>query len=189
MTEKPIPESDRVPDVFELSRRVNEPFEKREARMSSCSPPNPELEIFYRDEKVPTQEITTTDNKPFQNESCGWSSALVEPEPMPIKNELPFMWTRAMERFVKLAQARDEFGAKKYGTRLQPFNGRNPKIDALQELLDAFVYFEQILFEETYKQVIIDAAVALSSRRVAHDETLLKNLDEAVKQFLAVQNK
>jgi hypothetical protein len=145
MLEKPVSDADRVPDVCELSRRVNEPFRKRAERMSSCSPPSSQLEEFFKDD----------------SEISSFEKRLVEPEPMPTKNALPFMWPKAMERFAKLAQARDDFGAKKYGTRLQPFNGRNPTTDALQELLDAFVYFEQIIFEDEYKQPVIEAAINL----------------------------
>jgi len=36
--------------------------------------------------------------------------------------------------------ARAELGAERYGTYLQPYNGRNPAIDLLQEILDALVY-------------------------------------------------
>ena len=163
MLEKPIPEQDEVPDVFELVRRVNEPFQKREARSA-----------------VPIKTKLKTLEEKFaehlgESDPCGLSpdtdeSSLVEPEPAPIKNDLPYMWPKAMERFAKLAQARDEFGANKYGTRLQPFNGRNPTTDALQELLDAFVYFEQMIFEAKYKQPVIDAAI-----------DLVKTLRESVK--------
>jgi hypothetical protein len=142
MLEKPISDTDRVPDVFELSRRVNEPFQKRAKRMSSCSPPNSQLEEFFKDD---------SEMQPFEKR-------LVEPQPTPTKNDLPYMWPKAMERFAKLAKARDDFGVKKYGSRIQPFNGRNPITDALQELLDAFVYFEQIIFESEYKDTIVKAA-------------------------------
>jgi hypothetical protein len=43
--------------------------------------------------------------------------------------------------------ARAQQGFLKYGTYLQPFNGRNVKMDIYQELLDAGQYFEQLLAE------------------------------------------
>ena len=45
-------------------------------------------------------------------------------------------------------QARDRSGQEKYGTRLQPFNGRNQLVDAYQEALDCAVYLRAALFEK-----------------------------------------
>lgn len=44
---------------------------------------------------------------------------------------------------------RNEMGKAKYGTPLQPFNGRKPLIDVYQELLDAAVYLRQDIWERT----------------------------------------
>lgn len=38
-------------------------------------------------------------------------------------------------------------GIKKYGTPVQPFNGRDPLIDAYQEVLDTAVYLRQAIEE------------------------------------------
>jgi hypothetical protein len=46
---------------------------------------------------------------------------------------------------------RDRFGVEKYKTRLQPFNGRNPLVDAYQEALDLCVYLRQAMYEEAFK--------------------------------------
>jgi hypothetical protein len=43
--------------------------------------------------------------------------------------------------------ARDAFGAKKYGTRLQANNGRDALMDAYQEALDLVFYLRQELEE------------------------------------------
>lgn len=43
---------------------------------------------------------------------------------------------------------RKEFGLRKYGTILQPFNGRNHIRDAVDEIGDALVYIRSKLFEE-----------------------------------------
>jgi hypothetical protein len=45
-------------------------------------------------------------------------------------------------------KARDDFGRLKYGTPLQPFNGRSALRDAYQEALDLAVYLRQRIFEE-----------------------------------------
>ena len=64
-------------------------------------------------------------------------------EPNPEKNELPSVW----ELVVDDMQSRNEFGIGKYGTPLQPFNGRNQLKDAYQEVLDLAVYMRAAIFE------------------------------------------
>jgi hypothetical protein len=44
-------------------------------------------------------------------------------------------------------RARDKSGKAKYGVPLQPFNGRNPLVDAYQEALDLVVYLRQAIIE------------------------------------------
>ena len=43
---------------------------------------------------------------------------------------------------------RDWVSSKKYGTRLQPFNGRAALWDAYQEALDLAVYLRQEIYEK-----------------------------------------
>ena len=56
--------------------------------------------------------------------------------------------------------ARAEEGRLKYGTYLQPFNGRDAKIDAYQESLDAIMYLEQKRMEGASKPETVDNALA-----------------------------
>ena len=58
------------------------------------------------------------------------------PEPMPTPNTHPAVWDLVMSDMAE----RDQIGAKKYGTRLQPHNGRDFLVDAYQESLDLVVY-------------------------------------------------
>jgi hypothetical protein len=44
-----------------------------------------------------------------------------------------------LDDLVELLRQRSEFGERKYGTKLETHNGRDPYLDALQELLDLFV--------------------------------------------------
>lgn len=44
--------------------------------------------------------------------------------------------------------ARSEAGAKKYGTKLKTFNGRDATVDLYQELLDAVCYLRQLIEEK-----------------------------------------
>jgi hypothetical protein len=64
-------------------------------------------------------------------------------QPDPIHNEFPTCWESVI---VKMRQ-RDTIGRKRYGTPLQPFNGRNSLRDLSEELLDAIVYSEQLQME------------------------------------------
>lgn len=68
---------------------------------------------------------------------------IVEPQPMSIKNDNPYVWDLVMEDI----KQREDFGVSKYGTRLQPFNGRKALIDAYQEALDLVVYLRQAIYE------------------------------------------
>ena len=44
-------------------------------------------------------------------------------------------------------KARRQMGIEKYGTPLQPHNGRNALVDAYQEVLDLAVYLKQKIIE------------------------------------------
>lgn len=70
-----------------------------------------------------------------------------QPQPAPSGNELPAVWDLVMSDF----KERDETGMRKYGTRLQPHNGRDILIDIYQELMDAVVYTRQAIFERDGK--------------------------------------
>jgi len=93
-------------------------------------------------------------------------------EPDPIKNDQPASWDLVLadlstakihhpvqENTHKLLiadmKSRDEFGFKKYGTRLQPFNGRNQLKDAFEEFLDGTVYLRSALFENIKNALIV----------------------------------
>jgi hypothetical protein len=47
--------------------------------------------------------------------------------------------------------ARDALGAERYGTRLQPHNGRDAMRDAYEEVLDLCVYLRSVLYERDGK--------------------------------------
>lgn len=65
------------------------------------------------------------------------------PEPAPRKNTYPAVW----DLVIADMQERDQSGHAKYRTRLQPYNGRDPLVDAYQEMLDAVVYLRQAIYE------------------------------------------
>ena len=70
--------------------------------------------------------------------------SLCTPEPAPRKvTDKPAVWDLVMADMAE----RDMDGLRKYGTRLQPGNGRKPLVDAYQEALDLAVYLRQEIFE------------------------------------------
>lgn len=73
--------------------------------------------------------------------------SLNNPEPAPQKNLGPAIW----ELVIRDMAQRDLVGRKKYGTPLQPFNGRDALIDAYQEVLDLCVYLRQVIYERDKK--------------------------------------
>jgi hypothetical protein len=72
---------------------------------------------------------------------------LVEHQPEPQHNDRPAVWDIVINDMVE----RGIMGVKKYGTPLQPFNGRDALIDAYQEALDLCVYLRQAIFERDEK--------------------------------------
>lgn len=68
-------------------------------------------------------------------------------EPPPQKNDQPAVW----DLVIRDMQERDRAGRIKYGTPLQPFNGRSALWDLYQELLDAAAYIRQKIYEEETK--------------------------------------
>ena len=64
-------------------------------------------------------------------------------QPPPAANDRPAVWDLVIEDM----KERDEAGAQKYGTRLQPENGRDALADAYAEALDLAVYLRQALYE------------------------------------------
>jgi NTP pyrophosphatase (non-canonical NTP hydrolase) len=68
-----------------------------------------------------------------------------QPAPLPGRTDKPAVW----DLVISDMQERDRVGRGRYGTPLQPFNGRKPLIDLYQELLDAVVYCRQELYERT----------------------------------------
>lgn len=68
-------------------------------------------------------------------------------QPLPVVNDAPAIADLVLADI----RARDEFGASKYGTRLQPHNGRDALMDAYQEALDLVFYLRQALEERALR--------------------------------------
>ena len=64
-------------------------------------------------------------------------------EPAPVPNDRPAVW----DLVIADMKARDAMGCARYGTRLQPFNGRDQLVDAMQEAMDLVVYLRAAIYE------------------------------------------
>jgi plasmid maintenance system antidote protein VapI len=64
-------------------------------------------------------------------------------QPLPIPNDAPDIQSAVIADI----EARRELGIRRYGTALQPGNGRDAMRDLYEELLDACMYIKQVLIE------------------------------------------
>jgi hypothetical protein len=69
---------------------------------------------------------------------------LVTPQSLPTSSNAPFVWDLVLADI----QGREDYGMKKYKTRLKANNGRDPLVDAYQESLDMCVYLRQAIYEK-----------------------------------------
>lgn len=68
-------------------------------------------------------------------------------QPMPVANDQPAIWPIVVGDM----QARHNLGIKRYGTPLQPHNGRDALRDAYEEALDLAVYLRTAIYERDGK--------------------------------------
>ena len=66
-----------------------------------------------------------------------------EDQPLPVVNDLPIV----QDEVVQFIQKRKDLGVQRYGTALQPHNGRDGLRDLLEELVDAVNYTAQLIIE------------------------------------------
>lgn len=111
--------------------------------------------------------------------SAAVGRAKTEPEdqPMPTINAQPYVH----DQVAKDILARAELGERRYGTKLQPNNGRNALQDAYEELLDAATYVKQRMIEDAAPALayIVAGPGVLSVLECDWDCTVHTSLDEA----------
>lgn len=73
-------------------------------------------------------------------------SKVAEHQQQPTKNDKPCI----QDLVIADIEARKQVGIERYGTTLQPFNGRSALLDAYQEALDLCQYLRQLLYEEEH---------------------------------------
>ena len=74
------------------------------------------------------------------------SNKAAEHQQDPEKNNLPCVQDMVLADI----EARKKVGIERYGTVLQPFNGRDALMDAYQEALDLAIYLRQLLYEQEH---------------------------------------
>lgn len=65
-----------------------------------------------------------------------------QPHPY-LNNPHPDVW----EIVIKDMSSRNNFGKEKYGVGLKPHSGRDPLMDAYEEMLDLIVYLRTYIYE------------------------------------------
>ena len=62
---------------------------------------------------------------------------------LPVVNDLPSI----QDLVIRDIEKRKALGIRRYGTVLQPFNGRDALLDLYEEILDSLMYCKQLLVE------------------------------------------
>jgi hypothetical protein len=108
----------------------------------------------------------------------GYVPADIADQPPPTTNDLPAIWPLVIAD----CEERHRLGVERYGTPLQPFNGREVLVDAYQEQLDGLAYMRQAIEERRaldarLAQLEADQRAAIDERDRAHAEaTSLRRL-------------
>ena len=64
-------------------------------------------------------------------------------QPLPVQNDLPYV----QDAVIADIEQRKLVGIERYGTPLQPFNGRDTLQDAYEEAIDLAMYLKQAIIE------------------------------------------
>lgn len=64
-------------------------------------------------------------------------------QPLPVVNDRPDIQSQVIADITE----RRQVGISRYGTALQPFNGRDPLQDAYEEAIDLAMYLKQLIVE------------------------------------------
>lgn len=94
-------------------------------------------------------------------------------QPPPSPSNAPAVWDLVEADM----RERDQVGAQKYGTRLQPHNGRDALVDAYQEALDLVVYLRQAIYEKR-RPTILMSNLAVADVRTYLGERIIDRIRE-----------
>jgi hypothetical protein len=76
----------------------------------------------------------------------------IEDQPPPVPSDRPAVW----DLVIADMRERDAVGRQRYGTPLQPHNGRDALVDAYQEALDLVVYLRQAIEERGHVTGVVE---------------------------------
>lgn len=133
-----------------------------------------QLDLALRDAKVKPEKATRVmelvefglDDEKADTQPPVFPGEDIQPDPREISVKIPVAFARSipdhagpqpapttggpdvLDALLEDYKARAEMGLKKYGVRLQAFNGRRALVDALQEAMDLSLYLKQALMEE-----------------------------------------
>lgn len=104
-------------------------------------------------------------------------------QPLPTINDMPF----AQDRLIDDIEKRKQVGIQRYGTALQPFNGRDYVLDLYEEVIDAAVYLAAIrqMMEASAEQVV-EAIVQVLADYYGGDEHSKEGYAEVARDIVAV---
>lgn len=105
-----------------------------------------------------------------------------KPQPPPERNQYRDVQTLVMLDLVK----RRRFGIAKYGTALQPFNGRDALRDAYEESLDLPCYLRQMIAERDGAELSVEDTQTFTDLRLAEEIDQARN--ELVQAYNATLN-
>lgn len=108
---------------------------------------------------------------------------------LPVRNSHQYI----QEMVIEDIKERLTVGISRYGTGLQPFNGRDSGRDFYEEILDAVMYAKQVQIEtETMRLHWLDAIGRLADARVllatgADADTILHELEQVLNSDRSVE--
>lgn len=113
----------------------------------------------------------------LDEQGVGRPKTEVTDQPMPQVNDAPFIHDQVAADVAR----RGELGRQRYGTKLQPFNGRRSLQDAYEELLDGACY---VLQAKTEVDAVIAAWCALDETRRAAIEDAEPDLYDVLEKLI-----
>lgn len=122
----------------QVTRGMPNPMKAIETRVA-------DLEVALAQHTHEDGQAVRHPKEPFYAPASDWAAApTVEDQPPPEPNDLPHVADLVLADIAE----RKRVGIERYGTPLQPRNGRRALIDAYQEALDLVLYLRQAIWEQ-----------------------------------------
>lgn len=102
-------------------------------------------------------------------------------QPLPVLNDRPDI----QSQLIADIEERRQVGIRRYGTALQPFNGRDAARDLYEELIDGAVYAKQLVVEHADMNEELEALRQETAELLSENQRLTEERDEALRQLAA----